>query len=427
METKITPPAGPLDAEVEAPPSKAVTQRALFIAALAEGDSVISNPLLASDQEYAMDALECLGADFQRQGDDLLVSGFGGRPRPSCNSLFAGRSGLNARMLTSVLTLCPKGEAVMVDGPPRLRQRPFGPLLAAIKGLGGRARSTGERGLLPIEVKGGGLKGGRVMVEAEIHTEFLSSMLIVAPYASNDVSIASHHGLRGAPYLDVTLEVMRAFGVEVERNGYSEFRVRSGQRYMPGHFRVEGDHGIAAYFYAAAAITEGRVRVRGLSPDSRQGEKLFPAFLSRMGCAVWPQDDGAIVEGGELKAIEVDVRDAGELALPLAVVASFAKGKSRFLSVGHLAHREWERLASVVEGLRSMGIRAEREGDVLVVQGGIPHGGSVDPRGDFRVAMAFALAGLGARGIKIHEPECVSRVFPGFLESLKKLGRGQEG
>ena len=426
-ETAITPPPGPLDAEIEAPPSKAFTQRAIFVAALAEGESRIVRPLFAEDPGHAMEALTALGVTFERDGEDLVVQGFGGRPGPGRSGLcFAGQSGLTARFLTSLLTLCPRGEKCIVDGHPRLRQRPFGPLFDAVRALGGRTRWLDNRGFLPIEVRGGGLKGGRAEVAGDVHTEFLSSILLTAPYAAEDVTVVCEGRLRSAPYVDVTLEVMRAFDVEVERDGYAEFRVQAGQRYRGTTFTVERDHGMAAYFFAAAAITGGRVKVTSLRPDSRQGEKLFPAFLGRMGCAVWPGPDGTLVEGGVLTAIEVDVRDVGELVLPLAVVAAFARGTSRFLSVGHLAHRESERLAAVVDGLNVLGIHAGRQGDVLAVTGGHPFGGVVDSHGDFRVAMAFAVAGLAARGMRIRNPGCMTRVFPGFLETLKGLTHGKE-
>ena len=426
-ETAITPPAGPLDAEIEAPPSKAFTQRAIFIAALADGESRIKGPLFAEDQGHAIEALTALGATFEHDGDDLIVQGFNGQPVPGRSGLcFAGQSGLNARFLTTMITLCPRGEKCTVDGHPRLRQRPFDPLFDAVRALGGRARWLAEKGFLPIEVRGGGLRGGRAEVAGHVHTQFLSAVLLAAPYAEEDVTVVCEGRVRSAPYLDVTLESMRAFGVEVERDGYTEFRVTAGQRYHGTAFTVERDHSMAAYFYAVAAITGGRIRVTGLRPDSRQGEKLFPAFLGRMGCAVWPQTDGTLVEGGDLSAIEIDIRDVGELVLPLAVVAAFARGTSRFHSVGHLAHRESERLAAVVDGLTVLGIRAERQGDVLAVTGGHPFGGVVDSQGDFRVAMAFAVAGLAARGMRIRNPGCMTRVFPGFLETLKGLTQDKE-
>lgn len=417
MEIK---PVRELDSVFRAPPSKAHTLRALFIASLANGKSIIRNALNAQDQQVAARALSMFGAGIEFDGNNFIVDGTAGNLTAPAETVFTGDSGVTTRFIIPVAGLA-KGETT-IDGTERMRERPIGDLLDALSGAGVSAVS--EKGFLPLRVRGGTFTGGKTSVSGQISSQFLSAMLIAAPYTKNGLLVGVEGQLKSRPYVDITIDCMREFGIPVVNRHYKEFFVSGGQHYSPKVFLVEGDYSSASYFFAAAAVTGGKARVDNLNPDSKQGDRFFLECLQRMGCTVDMGKESVAVEGGELKAISIDMSNCPDIVPTLAAVAAFAKGKTTIKNIGHLAVKESNRLQSIEKNLLSCGIRAEIKGDSLEITGGKPHAGDIEVFNDHRIAMAFAVMGLAAPGIRIDNPEAVSKSFPDFFTELERAYGG---
>jgi 3-phosphoshikimate 1-carboxyvinyltransferase len=417
-------PVKELDAAVEAPPSKAFTLRALFIASLASGKSRLLKALLADDQIFAIKALKCFGAEFTVKGSNVEVEGNGGCLELPEREIFVGNSGVTARLIAAYAALAPIGR-VVVRGDERMETgRPIQELLDALGQLGVKAVSLKKNGFLPIAVEGGSFVGGGATLRGSESSQYYSSILISAPYAERDVRIVSAGEMRSKPYVAITMQAMSDFGVRVENKNYALFCVESGQRYRARTYRIEGDYSSAAYFFAAAAITGGRARVSNLNATSVQGDRFFVDCLERMGCRVERSGNSIAVAGGRLSPITVDMGDYPDIVQPLAVVAAFAEGRSVFTGIGHLRFKECDRLYSTAAELRKLGVNAVAAQDSLAVEGnprGV-HGALVETYNDHRMAMSFAVAGLRVKGIKIKNPACVKKSFPSFFEELCSLG-----
>ena len=418
-ERRAIRPVSDLDATVDAPPSKAHTLRALIIGATAAGQSTIERPLLAADQHHAIDALRSLGAEITVDEDasEVTIEGCDGSLEAPDEPVFIGESGTTARILTALIAL---GDGpVTLDGAERMREaRPVGDLLDALERLGVRAEAHNDDGCLPVTVEGP-IEGGHTELRGDKSSQYFSALLIAGPYADRDVTIETVGELRSKPYIDITIEMMRAFGVDASHEEYEQISVEAGQRYEARRHRVEGDFSNAAYFFAAAAVTGGRVEVRNLDPESRQGDKVFLDLIERMGCDVAWDGTTVTVTGGDLAGIEADMEDYPDIALPMSVVAAYADGESRFTDIGHLKYKESDRLQAPVTELQKMGIDAEATDDAIIVQGGEPGGATVDTYNDHRMAMSFAVAGLGTEGQVLKDPGVVNKSFPNFYEVLE--------
>lgn len=414
-------PFKPVQATLTLPGSKSYTHRALVAASLAVGDSLLTNPLRSEDTELTARALAQLGAGIDWQGAAVRVRGVGGRWLPVSEPLHLGNSGTSMRFLTALAALRP-GPYVLT-GAPRLCQRPMDELLQALGQLGVSAISQKGDGCPPVVVQGG-LRGGWAVLSGGISSQYLSALLFISPLAPEGVEIEVTGELVSRPYVDLTLEVMGAFGVSYYRRGYSYFRVTGGQRYLPREYAIEADASSASYFWAAAAVTGGRVTIANLKPDSCQGDAAFPEVLARMGCVVAGTGAGLAVRGGPLSGIQVDMSALPDLVPTLAVVAAFAQGETILTGVGHLRHKESDRLAAVAAELRKMGIAARETPDGLIIPGGEPHAALIDPHQDHRLAMSFAVAGLKVPGVVIDDPGCVAKSFPDFWDYFDKLYLG---
>lgn len=405
-----------LDAEVSAPPAKAYTLRALFIAALAKGQSVLYYPLIAEDQEYAIAALRDLGVEIKEEADRLVIEGCDGRFSPVDKPLFIGNSGVTARVLAVLASFAP-GE-VIIDGTERMRTgRPIKDLLDAIEPLG--IRSESSSGCPPIKISGE-LLGGKTRLKGKKSSQYFSAILLSGPYAKEAVEIETLGELYSKPYLDITIDIMRKFGATITDDDYRRFRLEP-TGYKGIEYKIEGDYSNAAYFFAAAAVTEGRVKVKNLNPQSAQGDRRFVDFLEMMGCSVQKGDDYIQVKGDRLKGVTLDMQDYPDIVQPLAVVAAFAEGESTFHNISHLKYKECDRIEAPAAELRKMGIEVRTTDDSLTVVGGKPHGAEIDTYKDHRMAMSFAVAGLAVDGIFIKDPENVNKSFPGFFEALEGM------
>lgn len=408
------------DAVVSVPGSKSYTHRIFIAAALSGGRCRISNALRSEDTDLTLKALRQLGANVEEEANDrLTISGCDGRFASVKQPIFLGNSGTSMRLLAGVAALGQGG--IVLTGSERMQQRPIQELLDALHGLGIAARCVEDNGSPPVEVIGGRFAGGTTRVDCRVSSQYLSALLLIAPFAENPVDIEVSHGPVSRPYVDLTVDVMKRFGIEVARSGYERFQVAGGQRYRAGDHAVEPDSSQAGYFWAAAAVTGGSVKVLGTRPDSRQGDVRLAACLERMGCTVIAEADGIRVQGGPLKAIEVDMADMPDMVPTLAVVAAFADGTTVISNVAHLKAKESDRLGAVATELAKMGIEVARSESGLVVKGGKPKAAVIDTYDDHRIAMSFAVAGLAVPGIRISEEMCVAKSFPNFWKVFKSL------
>jgi 3-phosphoshikimate 1-carboxyvinyltransferase len=408
-----------IEATLTLPGSKSLTHRALIAAALAAGDSRLTNALKAEDTELTAGGLARLGAGIDWQGSTVRVRGTGGRLAPVAEPLYLGNSGTSMRFLTA-LTALGQGKYVLT-GSPRLCQRPMGDLLAALAQLGVAAVSENADDCPPILVTAGGLAGGRARLSGAVSSQFLSALLFLAPRAPREVEIEVTGELVSRPYVDLTLEVLGDFAISYYREGYRYFRLPGGQCYQPCDYEIEADASSASYFWAAAALTGGRATIANLWPNSFQGDLGFLQVLSRLGCRVSASPGGLTVEGAPLKGIRADMANMPDLVPTLAVLAAFAQGETVITGVPHLRHKESDRLAALAAELRKMGIAARETADGLIIPGGRPRGAEIDPHQDHRLAMSFAVAGLKAPGTRIKDPDCVTKSFPDFWEFFEKL------
>ena len=413
-------PKGPVDGTIRLPGSKSITNRALLCATLAAGTSTLIGVLRAEDTQVMMDCLQLLGGSFLVEGDSTTVIGTGGRLRASEGHIDAGASGTTARFLSAAATLA-DGPSV-INGTPRMRRRPIGELVAALRALGAEVEALGAGGYPPVRVGGGGLPGGHAVIDARRSSQFVSAVALAAPYADRDVSLAFRDGmLVSRPYVESTAEVMSAFGAHIEMTTTGLEVQRGG--YQPRTFAIEPDASAASYPLVAAAITGGKVRVPGFTPESRQADLGILDVLTAMGCRVtWP-DSGLTLEGPPdgLRGIVVDMGDMPDAVLAVAVAAAFASGATRITNVANLRIKESDRLAALETELRKLGADAEAGSDWLTVRSRAVCGAEIETYDDHRMAMAFSLAGLVLAGVVIRDPACVAKTWPGFFEDMGGL------
>jgi 3-phosphoshikimate 1-carboxyvinyltransferase len=407
-----------LDASVTIPGSKSVTHRYLIMAALAEGRSWLRNGLWCDDTRYTATALERFGAQIKRSPKAIEVVGTGGGLNSPSEPIYLENAGTSMRLLTAVACLS-QGPSVLV-GNERLHTRPIEELLVALQPLGGVVESLQKRGYPPVRIHGSGLRGGSTTVNASRSSQFVSAILLAAPYASRPIEITVQ-GLVSKPYVDVTLDGMSKFGARAHWLDKKNLRVEAPGPYRAGSYDVEGDCSSASYFWAAAAITGGKVMTQNILHDSRQGDLAFLDILCQMGCRAEWHDHGVTLYGGELRSIEVDMKDMPDMVPTLAVTAAFAQGTSVITNVGHLRIKESDRLRAIAEGLEKMNVQVEEEEDRLTIRGGNPRGALIVSHNDHRIAMSFAVAGLVAEGVCIDDEMCVTKSFPRFWEIFEQL------
>jgi 3-phosphoshikimate 1-carboxyvinyltransferase len=420
MAQKIKP-QDKIHATLTLPGSKSYTHRALVAASLAAGESWLTNALDAEDTRLTAQALDRLGAGIDWRVDGVRVKGAGGRWQPVFGPIYLGNSGTSMRFLTALAALG-QGE-YRLTGSPRMCERPQGELLEALAQLGVKAISERGDGCPPVIVQGG-LQGGRARLSGSISSQYLSALLFISPLAPQGAEIEITGDLVSKPYVDLTLDVLGDFGVSYYREDYRYFRLPGGQCYLSQDYAIEADASSASYFWAAAALTHGRVTITNLTPDSCQGDVGFVKVLERLGCRVRSGDAGLTVEGGPLQGIEVDMAAMPDLVPTLAVLAAFAKGETVITGAAHLRHKESDRLAAVAAELQKMGIDARETPDGLIITGGQPRGAVIDTYQDHRIAMSFAVASLQAPGTEIRDPDCVAKSFPEFWDYFARLQAG---
>lgn len=419
----VSPPAAPVDADVVVPGSKSFTNRALLVAALAEGDSTLEGMLRSDDSFWAVQVLRRLGVDVRVEGTTAHVRGCGGRWPVASGRLYMGSAGTLARFAPGALAAAAKG-TWEVDGSPQLRRRPIAPLVDALRQLGADIKYAFEPGRLPIRV-GAGLKGGSVAVPGNVSSQFTSGVLLAAPYARKSVHVSVTGGLVQPDYVGITIALMRAFGAEVEHDeAYTSIRVASGT-YRGRRYVLEADASTACYFLTLAALTQGRVRVANVGYGSLQPDARFVDVLEAMGCAVVREDEFLEVRGPRrLRGhLTINMKPMSDQALTLGVAAVFADGPVRVTGVAHIRSHESNRIRVFCEQMARLGIRVDEEDDGFLVHPGRPRPGpALDPHDDHRQAMAFALLGARVPGVRIQDPGCVSKTCPPYFDMLSELG-----
>ena len=414
-----------VDAVINVPGSKSITQRALVVAALARGESVLGGPLTSEDTRYTAKALKRMGAKIRdSSAKRWKITGCSGRIMPPRRQIFLGNNGTATRFLTSVAAL---GNGVFtITGEPRMEERPIGPLIEALSGWGVSIRSIKGTGCPPLEIRAEGLRGGGTTLPEGKSSQYLSSLLLVAPYAAHQATLSVVGEVLSKPYVHMTMAVMKSFGIKVKANAeLNYFEIPRGY-YKARDYKVEGDASSASYFWAAAAVTGGRVTVVNVPKKSLQGDSVLVDILARMGCRVKKSDTGITLEGpAELRGIEVDMGDCPDVAPTLAVVAARATGRTVITNIAHLRIKECDRLHVMAKELAKLGVRTEERSDALIIEGRGPdaklHGAMIETYDDHRIAMSFAVAGLYTPGVIISEEGCVAKSFPDFWERFSLL------
>jgi 3-phosphoshikimate 1-carboxyvinyltransferase len=421
---EIMPAGGPVCGSIRPPGSRSLTNRALVVAALADGTSDLVAAGLSDDSSLCAEALRTLGipVSLDEARRTMRVEGCGGHVPPGPREINTGDSGTATRFMTALVAAgCGR---YRVDGSPRMRERPIQDLLDGLGALGVRAESEWGTGCPPVKVETRGLAGGRVRVSGAVSSQYLSGLLMAAPAAAAPVAIEVAGELVSKPYVDMTLAVMGDFGVAVAREGYARFEVPAPAAYRARRYAVEPDASSASYFLAAAAATGGRVTIEGLTRTSTQGDAQFAEVLRAMGCHVEWSDAGVTVGGpaGRLQGIHVDLGAMPDMVLTLAPLALLAEGRTSIRNVANLRVKESDRLAALATELARLGAKVEQHPDGLTIdppETVVP--AEVATYNDHRVAMGMAIVGLRVSGIRIAGAECVSKTYPEFFEDLARL------
>ncbi len=425
----ITPAEGPVTGTVRPPGSRSLTNRALIVAALAEGTSDLTDVGFSGDTRVCAEALAALGirVETDEAARRIRIEGCAGSVPPGPRDLWTGDSGTATRFVTA-LAAAGRG-TYRIDGSPRMRQRPIGDLLEGLSALGVRARSEAGTGCPPVVVETEGLAGGEVALSGAVSSQYLSGLLMAAPAARGPVTIRVRGELVSKPFVDMTVSVMAAFGAGPERDGYARFDVPAPRPYRGRELAIEPDAAGASYFLAAAAATGGRVTVEGLTFRSAQGDARFAEVLREMGCEVEWSEAGVTVEGPErLRGLAVDLNAMPDMVLTLAPLALFARGRTTIRNVANLRVKESDRLAALAAELGRLGAEVKERPDGLSIRPPEEvRPAEIQTYDDHRMAMGLAVVGLRVPGVRIAGAECVAKTYPGFFDDLERLVRGEAG
>ena len=424
MNTLTLKPISKIDGEINLPGSKSLSNRALLLAALAEGTTEIFNLLESDDTRHMLNALEQLGIKYTLSDDKTrctIEGNAGPISSEKAQELFLGNAGTAMRPLCAALCL---GEGTyLLTGEPRMKERPIGHLVDTLREAGANITYKENEGYPPLEIKANGLNGGEVKIEGAISSQFLTALLLAAPMAKEDMTISIIGELVSKPYIDITLHIMKAFGVEVLNENYETFRIKGGQTYKAvDSFMVEGDASSASYFLAAAAIKGGTVKVTGIGKNSIQGDVAFADVLEEMGARVEWGDDFVSVTKGELNPIDMDFNHIPDAAMTIATTALFTKGTTTLRNIYNWRVKETDRLFAMATELRKVGAEVEEGEDYLKITAPkVLNHAAIDTYDDHRMAMCFSLLALDPVSVTINEPECTAKTFPTYFEVLESI------
>lgn len=418
---EVTPVGKPVRCAVEVPGSKSITNRALLLAGMARGKSILTNVLFSDDSRGFIDCLKSLGYDLKCLEREKKIELYGGTP-PKKAAIDVRSAGTSARFLTALLAA--SGGEYVVDASDQMKSRPMKPLTDALSGLGCKIDFFDKEGFLPYRIRGCRLSGGEVTIDAGQSSQFTSALLMTGCLHDKNLVVKPAGKEVAKPYIDITMTMMEQFGVIARRTDAGDYTVEAGQAYTPRSYEIEPDVSNACYFYAAAALTGGSVTVKGVYPSSMQGDIRFLDILKTMGGTIKVTDDGILLSGaggGAYKGIEADMGDCPDQAITLAALAPFASSPTKIMNIQHIKHQESNRIRAVLTELSKMGIHCAETVDGLVIYPGTPKPSVVETYDDHRMAMAFALIGLRAGGIKIANPSCTAKTFENYFDTFSLL------
>ena len=409
---------------IKAPASKSYSHRAFIAAALAEGESVLRDPLYSEDTLATLEACENLGALFQRYPDKCIVQGTAGYIRTPENVVDVKNSGTSVRILSSIAAIAPRANYTIFTGDESLRKRPMQDLIDALKNLGVTIVSSQSNGTPPIIVKGG-FDGGETDIKGDVSSQFISSIIMAAPYSKRPVTLNVRGTFVSKPYVNMTLSVISKFGINFEYDTtnvpeYSSYYIEP-QKYECADYTIEGDYSSASYMIAAASMLPSKITIKNLYRDSMQGDKLILDIVEKMGAKVTRDDSSVTIESdGNLESFDVDLSDAPDLLPTVAVLMATANGESRITGVEHARFKETDRVHNCAVELENVGLDVEELRDGLIIRGR-PKGGFVDSHMDHRMVMAFYVLGLKIGDVKIKDASCYDVSFPNFLEVMDEI------
>ncbi|EPO3921206.1 3-phosphoshikimate 1-carboxyvinyltransferase [Salmonella enterica subsp. houtenae serovar [1],40:z4,z23:-] len=423
MESLTLQPIARVDGAINLPGSKSVSNRALLLAALACGKTVLTNLLDSDDVRHMLNALSALGINYTLSADRTRcdITGNGGPLRaPGALELFLGNAGTAMRPLAAAL--CLGQNEIVLTGEPRMKERPIGHLVDALRQGGANIDYLEQENYPPLRLRGG-FTGGDIEVDGSVSSQFLTAVLMTAPLAPEDTIIRVKGELVSKPYIDITLNLMKTFGVEITNHHYQQFVVKGGQQYhSPGRYLVEGDASSASYFLAAGAIKGGTVKVTGIGRKSMQGDIRFADVLEKMGATITWGDDFIACTRGELHAIDMDMNHIPDAAMTIATTALFAKGTTTLRNIYNWRVKETDRLFAMATELRKVGAEVEEGHDYIrITPPAKLHHADIGTYNDHRMAMCFSLVALSDTPVTILDPKCTAKTFPDYFEQLARM------
>ncbi|ECC8923530.1 3-phosphoshikimate 1-carboxyvinyltransferase [Salmonella bongori] len=423
MESLTLQPIARVDGAINLPGSKSVSNRALLLAALACGKTVLTNLLDSDDVRHMLNALSALGVDYTLSADRTRceIIGSGGALRAKgALELFLGNAGTAMRPLAAAL--CLGHNEIVLTGEPRMKERPIGHLVDALRQGGANIDYLEQENYPPLRLRGG-FTGGDVEVDGSVSSQFLTALLMTAPLATKNTVIRIKGELVSKPYIDITLNLMKTFGIEIENHHYQQFAVKGGQQYQsPGRYLVEGDASSASYFLAAGAIKGGTVKVTGIGRKSMQGDIRFADVLEKMGATITWGDDFIACTRGALRAIDMDMNHIPDAAMTIATTALFAEGTTTLRNIYNWRVKETDRLFAMATELRKVGAEVEEGHDYIrITPPETLHHADIGTYNDHRMAMCFSLIALSDTPVTILDPQCTAKTFPDYFEQLARI------
>ncbi len=408
------------DQSIQIPGSKSISHRMMICASLSNDTSIVENLLLSEDILLTIKALKSIGSTIENvHGNTFSVSGFGGYPQSTDQEIYLGNSGTSMRLLTGIAAL--GSSSYTLTGDKRMCERPMIELLDALNMLGINAESRTQMGTPPVLITGNSRKGGSVKLDCSKSSQYLSSLLMMGAVLDNGLDIELLGPPVSSPYINLTLDIMKKFGVDAFQIDTTHFKVPGKQKYAKQHLYVEPDLSNAGYFWAIGAITKKMIHVKNINKDSLQGDLKQIEILEKMGCHIQHRNNQIGVCGTKLKGVEVDMSDTPDAVPAIAIVASFAKGNTKITNIKHLREKECDRIDAVYSQLQKIGIQVEQGDDYLIITGGKHKGARIETFNDHRIAMAFSIPGLLIDGVEIENESCVEKSFPNYWDLFDAL------
>lgn len=412
-------PADNISGEVDVPSSKSYTNRALVIASLVKGEIRIINPLISDDTKSMVDCLKELGVKIEESKAEIRVIGDIGEIRDEPHELNAGLSGTTIRFLLALCCVLPGMK--IIKGKDSLNKRPIGELAGALKDLGAKIEYLEKSGYPPLKISSDKLTSNYTRLHGDISSQFFSALLMIAPVIGRlEIDVMGNQISK--PYIDMTIDLMEYFGVKVINENYNKYIVEPGQKYLKRDYIVEADYSSAGYFLAIAALKKAELKLKNLTPNSKQADRNFLKILESLGNEIKFEGSDLVIQGHGVNPVDIDMENFPDQVQTMAVLLAFANGKSVISGVRSLRIKETERVLALQNELAKMKIKTESTIDSLTIYGGNPKGSEIDTYNDHRMAMAFAIAGTEIDGIVINNPEVVTKTFPKFWEKLKDIG-----